>query len=71
LDDRRQPHAGLNLRGWAFAKAIHPRAILAPGTVVGPGTQIVAGAIVNVDTVLGALDLAGVDPEAPDNVEEE
>lgn len=44
----------LQAAGRAFATAIHPSCVLAPGTRVGAGAQLIAGAIVNIDTAIGA-----------------
>jgi sugar O-acyltransferase (sialic acid O-acetyltransferase NeuD family) len=40
-------------RGHSFAWVIHPKAILAPGLTRAEGVQILAGAIVNPNTVVG------------------
>lgn len=37
----------------AFAKAIHPSAILSPSTKIGDGTVVMAGAILNADIEIG------------------
>jgi sugar O-acyltransferase (sialic acid O-acetyltransferase NeuD family) len=37
-----------------FAKAVHPNACIANGAVVGEGTVVMAGAVVNPDTRIGA-----------------
>ena len=46
--------AHLNLLGWRFASAIHPRASIGRGVSIGPGSVIMAGCVVNADAYLGA-----------------
>jgi len=44
----------LSAQGETFAVALHPRSIVAPDVVLGPGCTVCAGAIVNPGSVIGA-----------------
>lgn len=44
----------LDSGGWQFASAVHPRASIGRGVTIGPGSVVMAGCVVNVDTHLGA-----------------
>ncbi|GIV76571.1 MAG: transferase [Litorilinea sp.] len=51
---RRSLYESLAQRGERFARAVHPRAAVAPDAQVGPGTVIAAGAVVNPGCAVGA-----------------
>nr|MBI3612746.1 acetyltransferase [Nitrospirota bacterium] len=40
--------------GFELVSAIHPSALIGGGVEIGPGTLVVAGAVINVDAVIGA-----------------
>ncbi|HLB47504.1 MAG TPA: hypothetical protein VJL59_10910 [Anaerolineales bacterium] len=44
----------LQRQGEHFVTACHPRAIIAPGVVIGPGCMVCAGVIVNPASIIGA-----------------
>ncbi len=46
--------AALATHGHQFATVCHPRAVIAPDTVIGPGTMACAGVIVNTGSNVGA-----------------
>lgn len=50
---RQQIYTKLHNEGHDFARAIHPRAVVAPDVVIGPGTVIFAGAVVNTGALVG------------------
>jgi sugar O-acyltransferase (sialic acid O-acetyltransferase NeuD family) len=39
--------------GYGFATAVHPSAQIARGVSIGPGTVVMAGAVINSDSILG------------------
>jgi sugar O-acyltransferase (sialic acid O-acetyltransferase NeuD family) len=51
---RRRIFERLQAHGERFAIACHPRATIAPGVDVGPGSMICAGAVVNTGATIGA-----------------
>ena len=44
----------LSREGEVFARALHPRAVIAPDVSVGPGTMVCGGVVVNPGSVIGA-----------------
>ncbi len=46
--------ADLAREGERFVTACHPRAVIAPGVVLGEGTMVCAGAVVNTGSAVGA-----------------
>ncbi len=51
---RRRLYDALMLRGESFYICRHPRAVVASGVSIGPGTMICAGAIINPGSVIGS-----------------
>lgn len=51
---RRAISAWLAAKGFARARAVHPSAQLGRGVVIGPGSVVMAGAMINSDAVIGA-----------------
>lgn len=47
LDER------LSVLGWQFACVIHPSTHIGRGVTLGPGTVVMAGAVINTDTIVG------------------
>ena len=45
--------AYLGLQGWRFVSAVHPRASIARGVKIGPGSVVMAGCVLNADAHLG------------------
>jgi len=50
---RRRLGRELVARGFALGHAVHPRATVAADATIGPGTVLVAGAVINPNSVLG------------------
>lgn len=53
-DTRQRLFSRLQAVGECFAVARHPRSIIAPDVIIGPGAMICAGAIVNPASIIGA-----------------
>lgn len=51
---RQRLAADLAGQGERFAVACHPKAIIAPGVVIGPGSMVCAGVVINPGSVVGA-----------------
>ena len=50
---RRMKHELLRAAGACLVTIIHPRAWISPGSRIGPGSVVMAGAVINVDTSIG------------------
>lgn len=54
---RWQKHQVLKAAGAKFATVVHPQACVSPYATLGPGTVVMAGAVVNIDAEVGAASI--------------
>lgn len=49
---RRELHNKMVARGFEFASAVHPSAVISPSATLAPGSQVMAGAVIQADCVI-------------------